>query len=75
MLEGMGRVVRLFRENEPQSLADGLDRFLSDPEALARARHEAWRLGQSPNNWDLEKEALLQAVGERASNRKRELTN
>ena len=63
-LEGMGGAIRLFHENGPKSLAAAMDHFLGDPQSLAGARQEAWQLGQTRYNWDVEKQALLDAVGE-----------
>lgn len=44
------------------AMARRIDSLLGDPERLAAARAEAWRLGQERYNWDLEKSKVTTAV-------------
>ncbi|MEL6977674.1 MAG: hypothetical protein AAGM38_03220 [Pseudomonadota bacterium] len=55
---GLEPAATLFRCEEPDDLARGLDALLCDPERLAAARRAAFRLGQERFNWDREKQAL-----------------
>jgi glycosyltransferase involved in cell wall biosynthesis len=52
----------LYPVDDPDSLAHAMDALLLDPGRLARARAEAFRLGQTRYNWDLEKQTLLDLV-------------
>ena len=55
--------VRLFRAEDPASLAEALDGWLDAPPAvLARARAAAYRLGQECWNWEREQGRLLAEV-------------
>jgi glycosyltransferase involved in cell wall biosynthesis len=58
-----GNAVSLYRANDPQSLADAIDRWLIDPgEQLEKARATSYRLGQTLWNWEAEQTALLRRV-------------
>ncbi len=58
-----GDAVRLFRREDPASLAAALDGLLDGPCApLADARAAAYRLGQERWNWEREQERLLDRV-------------
>jgi hypothetical protein len=58
-----GEVARLFRIEDPTSLAHSLDAWLHAPPAvLAQAREAAYRLGQERWNWEREQVALFEAV-------------
>ena len=72
-LEDFGGALTLYRSGDPKALAAALDQVLLDPDRLARARQEAWRLGQTRYNWDIEKEALLAAVREGVHRGQREV--
>ena len=55
--------VRLFRPEDPASLAEALDNWLDTlPAVLAQARGAAYRLGQERWNWDREQLSLLALV-------------
>jgi hypothetical protein len=43
-------------------MAQALDRLAGSPEALDKAKAAASRLGRQRYNWDVEKQALLDAV-------------
>jgi glycosyltransferase involved in cell wall biosynthesis len=58
----MGEAARLYRADDPDSLAAELDALLGEPTALAEARAAAFRLGQTRFNWDVEKAVLLERV-------------
>ena len=47
---------------EPAALAGLMDRFLSDPERLAKAREKVWLLGQRRYNWDKEAVGVVELV-------------
>lgn len=58
-----GEAARLFRSEDPASLAQALDSWLHAPPAvLAQAREAAYRLGQESWNWEREREQLLAAL-------------
>ena len=58
-----GEAARLFRSEDPASLAQALDAWLDAPPAvLAQAREAAYRLGQGRWNWEREQVALFDAV-------------
>ncbi len=58
-----GEVVRLFRTEDPASLAAAIDGLLDAPPAvLEAARAAAFRLGQNCWNWEREQVQLLQCV-------------
>jgi len=55
-----GETARLFRCEDPDSLAEVLDGWLTaHPDVLASARAAAYRLGQEAWNWEREQGALL----------------
>jgi glycosyltransferase involved in cell wall biosynthesis len=55
----MGGAARLYRVDDPETLAAAMDAYLLDPERLAKARAEAFLLGQTRYNWEVEKQTLL----------------
>ena len=58
-----GEAARLFRSEDPASLAQALDAWLHAPPAvLAQAREAAYRLGQERWNWERERQQLLDAL-------------
>lgn len=61
-LEGCGAALTLFPENDSNALAAALDGLLLDKERLASARRQAWKLGQTRYNWDVEKNRLFDAI-------------
>ncbi len=67
--------LRLYRTEDPVSLATSIDSLLENPTSLAEIRAAAYALGQRQFNWDLESDRLLQLVnacwGETAVRRNR----
>jgi glycosyltransferase involved in cell wall biosynthesis len=59
---GAGGATEVFTADEPDSLAKAIDHVLGSPTRLARMRAEAWRLGQTKYNWDIEKAKFLEQV-------------
>jgi glycosyltransferase involved in cell wall biosynthesis len=57
-----GGATEVFVADDPDSLASAIDRVLGSPSRLAQMRAEAWRLGQTKYNWDIEKFKLLEQV-------------
>lgn len=58
-----GQAVRLFRREDPASLAEAIDGWLgASPTVLAGARAAAYQLGQQRWNWERERWQLLQAI-------------
>ena len=58
-----GQAARLFRVEDPHSLAEQLDGWLdASPEVLAHARELAYRLGQEHWNWEQEQQSLLDQI-------------
>jgi hypothetical protein len=56
-------IVRLFRVDDPQSLATAIDSFLvGEAGVLREARLNAFQLGQDQLNWDVEQAAFLDCV-------------
>ena len=58
----LGEAVWLYAPGDPSGLAEGLRRWMSDPEALARSRRAARAAAEKIYNWDREKEKLLALV-------------
>ena len=58
----LGVAARLVSLENTADMAEVLNRLVEEPGALAAARAEAWRLGQTRYNWEFEKEALLASV-------------
>jgi glycosyltransferase involved in cell wall biosynthesis len=58
----LGDAAQLYRIDDPETLAAAMDAYLLDPERLAKARAQAFGLGQARYNWDTEKRALLDLV-------------
>lgn len=52
----------LYRTEDPEDLARGLDMLLGDPSRLARARKTSFELGQTRFNWETEQIKFLQLV-------------
>jgi glycosyltransferase involved in cell wall biosynthesis len=57
-----GNSAFLYDVDDAETLASVMDRLLRDPERLAAARAEAFRLGRDRYNWEREKGALLVTV-------------
>jgi glycosyltransferase involved in cell wall biosynthesis len=60
----LGKAARVVDLADPEATAAALDAWASNDEALAAAKAEAWRLGQTRFNWDLEKRQFLRRVEE-----------
>jgi glycosyltransferase involved in cell wall biosynthesis len=58
----LGEAATLVSLANPDSMAQALDRLAGSPEALDKAKAAASRLGRQRYNWDVEKQALLDAV-------------
>lgn len=56
------KACRLYRTDNPASLAQVLDELLGNTEALADARSEAFKLGQQALNWETEVPKLLECI-------------
>jgi glycosyltransferase involved in cell wall biosynthesis len=52
----------LYPSENPAALARLIDRLLGNPDRLAAARVQAWRLGQERYNWERERPTLLVCV-------------
>jgi glycosyltransferase involved in cell wall biosynthesis len=48
--------------DEPKEIAIALDKWLSNPFLLERARATAWKLGQERYNWDVEQQRFLKVI-------------
>lgn len=59
-----GHAARLFRIEDPSTLAAGMDALLQRGDALSEARQQAFRLGQTRYNWELEGAKLIDIVEE-----------
>jgi glycosyltransferase involved in cell wall biosynthesis len=59
---GLESCVRLFRIDDPRSLALAMDELLGSVETLAVARRRAFELGQVRFNWEVEQRVFLDAV-------------
>jgi glycosyltransferase involved in cell wall biosynthesis len=53
----------LYPRDNPTPLARLIDRLLGNPDRLAAARVQAWRLGQERYNWERVRPTLLDCVG------------
>ena len=58
----LGESLKLFAPGNAAALADRIDEWLSDPEALQVAREKAWNLGQSRYSWETDEETLVRQV-------------
>jgi glycosyltransferase involved in cell wall biosynthesis len=54
----------LYARGDPSALAKLIDRLLGEPNRLAAARAQAWRLGQVRYNWEREQGTLLEVIRE-----------
>ena len=59
---GLGEAARVVNLADPVSVADVLETWAGDKQALAAAKCAAWHLAQTRFNWDIEKERLLTGV-------------
>jgi glycosyltransferase involved in cell wall biosynthesis len=62
LANALGPALTLYDPDSPEQLANAVDALLLDQDRLARARTEAWRLGQDRYNWEHERVALIAAV-------------
>jgi glycosyltransferase involved in cell wall biosynthesis len=60
----LGAAATLVSLSDPDAMAVAFDRLASSPAALAEAKAVAFRLSRDRYNWNVEKNALLQAVAE-----------
>lgn len=60
----LGDAARVVDLTDPDATAAALDTWASDPDALARAKRKAWRLGQTRFNWGIEQQHFLRRVKE-----------
>jgi glycosyltransferase involved in cell wall biosynthesis len=58
----LSAALTLYDPDSPEQLANTVDALLLNQDRLARARSEAWRLGQERYNWEHERVALVAAV-------------
>src|SRR5205807_651375 len=58
----LGSAARLVDLNKADEIAETLNNLAKDGPSLAAAKREAWRLGRTCFNWDIEKERFLQSV-------------
>jgi glycosyltransferase involved in cell wall biosynthesis len=58
----LGEAARVADLADPAAVAAALETWALKAEALAAAKSEAWRLGQTRLNWDIEKARFLQSV-------------
>jgi glycosyltransferase involved in cell wall biosynthesis len=63
LADAMGSTLALYDPDSPEQLANAVDALLLNQDRLARARSEAWHLGQDLYNWEHERAALVAAVG------------
>jgi hypothetical protein len=59
---GLGEAARVVNLADPVSVADVLESWARDKQALAAAKCAAWHLAQTRFNWDIEKERFLTGV-------------
>jgi glycosyltransferase involved in cell wall biosynthesis len=57
-----GEAMTLFPIGDAAALAAAIDRLLLDPQRLEAARSQAWHLGQTRFNWDMEQMGLRNIV-------------
>jgi glycosyltransferase involved in cell wall biosynthesis len=62
IVEKLGAAGFLYAPGDCKALANGLRMWHDDRTQLEKARREAWSLGTSSFNWDVEKKKLLQLV-------------
>lgn len=62
IVENLGAGGFLYESGDCESLARGLRVWHDDRSKLEQARREAWSLGTSTFNWDLEKKKLVEVV-------------
>lgn len=65
----LGDAMATFPVGDAQALANVLDSYLLDRSRLAKARADAWQLGQSRYNWDLEAHRLVNLIEEKLAER------
>ncbi len=65
----LGDAMATFPIADASALATLIDSYLLTPKRLAKARQDAWQLGQTRFNWDLEAERLVALVEERLATR------
>jgi glycosyltransferase involved in cell wall biosynthesis len=58
----LGEAAHVAELEDPIAVAAALDEWALKPEALAAAKCEAWRLGQTRFNWEMEKTRFLHSV-------------
>jgi glycosyltransferase involved in cell wall biosynthesis len=62
LTKAFGPALALYNPDNPEQLANAVDALLLNQDRLARARSEAWQLGQDRYNWEYERGALIAAV-------------
>ncbi len=62
VLQRIPSVGFLYPVGNPAALADGLRRWMADPQALRDAQQSAWNAARERFCWDLEKQKLLQVI-------------
>ncbi len=60
----LGLAARLVDIHKPDEVAQALDDWATNADSLTAAKHEAWRLGRTRFNWDIENERFLRSVKE-----------
>ena len=61
----LGDAMATFPIGDAQALSALIDSYLLTPSRLAKARQDAWQLGQSRFNWELDAERLVALVEEK----------
>jgi hypothetical protein len=61
---GLGVAAAVVSLSDPPAIAAALDRLGGSQAELAEAKAAAWSLGRARYNWDVEKDMLLNAVGQ-----------
>jgi glycosyltransferase involved in cell wall biosynthesis len=54
--------VRMYRDSDPQSLADAIDALTIDAARLRSAQTAAWQVGTTQLSWEVQAQKLVQAI-------------
>ncbi len=71
----LGEAMAIFPIGDVRALAALIDSYLLNPDHLAKARNDAWQLGQSRFNWEHEAERLVALIEEKLAAHKARAMN